>query len=335
MGGHSNTSAYSLVYIDTSKPEILMDAEWASCIGGSKEERMDQGELEALAVTLPNDLAQYVVDDNNQFQEEIMQWDRDQLAQNSSPMKPNTEVLDMEQSLTAQATSEPSDVQVLKLKSSKVHSYDDRHFQVVEEKLTYVNNHAKLSLEMTVNAVQRVEIVIKEKGPQTAVLTALERIIDNYCATHQQKYTEEIKDGKPGAQPPKTELLPCKDYKLESFVYYLLRNDETNNMPLVELAVLEQFSFPGLEMNSQSMSSFRAAADVILTQRRAKHPHEAAALRHWHQAYHFFRRSVHCFIHGLKSHMDNKHSQALDLYTEAFNYTTKAAAVPVSVRKAF
>lgn len=27
VGGHSNTSAYSLVYIDASKPELLMDAE--------------------------------------------------------------------------------------------------------------------------------------------------------------------------------------------------------------------------------------------------------------------------------------------------------------------
>ncbi len=33
MGGHSNTSAYSLVYIDTSKPDLLLDAEWASSIG--------------------------------------------------------------------------------------------------------------------------------------------------------------------------------------------------------------------------------------------------------------------------------------------------------------
>ena len=81
MGGHSNTSAYSLVYIDTSKPELLMDAEWAGSIGETREEKMDQGELEALAVTLPKDLAQYVIDDNNTFQEEVVQWDRDQQAQ--------------------------------------------------------------------------------------------------------------------------------------------------------------------------------------------------------------------------------------------------------------
>jgi ubiquitin carboxyl-terminal hydrolase 25/28 len=27
VGGHSNTSAYSLVYIDASKPELLVDSE--------------------------------------------------------------------------------------------------------------------------------------------------------------------------------------------------------------------------------------------------------------------------------------------------------------------
>ena len=82
MGGHSNTSAYSLVYIDTCKPELLlMDADWAGSIGETRGEQMDQGELEALAVTLPKDLAQFVIDDNNAFQEEIVQWDKDQQAQ--------------------------------------------------------------------------------------------------------------------------------------------------------------------------------------------------------------------------------------------------------------
>jgi len=43
-----------------------------------REERMDQGELELLAVTLPNDLAQYVVEDNEAFQKEIVEWDQKQ-----------------------------------------------------------------------------------------------------------------------------------------------------------------------------------------------------------------------------------------------------------------
>ena len=38
------------------------------------EERMDQGELELLAATLPNDLAQYLMEDNEAFQKEIVDW---------------------------------------------------------------------------------------------------------------------------------------------------------------------------------------------------------------------------------------------------------------------
>ena len=109
--------------------------------------------------------------------------------------------------------------------------------------MTYVNNHAKLSLDLTKKAYSAVEKILKEKGAQTGVLTALEKVIEHYCTTYKEKNTSiiSVDNG-----PPKTEILRSSDCRLESFIYYLLRNDETNNMPLVELAVLEQFSFPGL-----------------------------------------------------------------------------------------
>ena len=44
-------------------------------------DKMDQSELEALAVSLPLDLAHFVNYDNNVFQEEIVKWDRDQEIQ--------------------------------------------------------------------------------------------------------------------------------------------------------------------------------------------------------------------------------------------------------------
>ncbi len=209
--------------------------------------------------------------------------------------------------------------------------------QVVEEKLTYVNNHAKLSMDLTNRVFMSVEKTIREKGSQTGVLTALEKVIDHYCDTNKERTaagTVANLNEASGGAPPKTDLLPLADCRLESFVYYLLRNgnDETKNMPLVEMAVLEQFSFPGLENNSQVMSAFRAAADTLLKKRRKELPHEAAALRQWHQAYHFFRRSVHCFVAGLQAHMESRSNEALDWFTECFNYTNKATSLPVSVR---
>lgn len=123
MGGHSNTSAYSLVYIDICKQgQLLMDTDWAGIIGETREEKMDQGELEALAVTLPTDLAQFVVADNMAFQEEIVQWDKDQQAQKLQEMMGGTSSLpvpplagqDMDQNSTPAGVNpaDGNDVQV-------------------------------------------------------------------------------------------------------------------------------------------------------------------------------------------------------------------------------
>ena len=79
-------------------------------------------------------------------------------------------------------------------------------------------------------------------------------------------------------------------------------------------------------------SSFRNAAEQILTSRRIKFPHDAESLRLWHQAYHFFRRSVHCLVEGLDIMENKKYHEALDLFTESYNFTIKASEIPVSVR---
>lgn len=130
MGGHSNTSAYSLVYIDTSKPELLLDAEWAGSIGKmtpdrnmrrrmsmthifpgeTREEKMEQGELEALAITLPQDLAQFVIDDNNAFHDEVIRWDKEQeTLKRQDAMATQQEA---EQNAVSSATDTNNDVQV-------------------------------------------------------------------------------------------------------------------------------------------------------------------------------------------------------------------------------
>ena len=102
-------------------------------------------------------------------------------------------------------------------------------------------------------------------------------------------------------------------------------------MPLVELAVLEQFSIAGLEVNQKNVISFSSAAKKILNDRRAKSREYAEALRQWHQAYHCFRRSVHCFVEGLEADRSSKFQESLDLLTESYHFTLKASEVPVSV----
>ena len=56
-----------------------MDVAWAGSIGSSRE---SLEALEALAVSLPQDLGQFVLQDNQSFQEEISKWDHEQEIQN-------------------------------------------------------------------------------------------------------------------------------------------------------------------------------------------------------------------------------------------------------------
>ncbi len=84
VGGHFNTSAYSLMYIAASKADELMLAEDAAVPPASSDDKMDSSssaaanaELDALLRSLPNDLADFVSADNSEFQNEKIRWDEE------------------------------------------------------------------------------------------------------------------------------------------------------------------------------------------------------------------------------------------------------------------
>eukprot|EP00096_Caligus_rogercresseyi_P008978 TRINITY_DN2961_c0_g1_i1.p1 TRINITY_DN2961_c0_g1~~TRINITY_DN2961_c0_g1_i1.p1 ORF type:complete len:978 (+),score=374.96 TRINITY_DN2961_c0_g1_i1:116-2935(+) len=72
VGGHSNTSAYSLVYVDASLPE-LFDSEEQMEEEGSP--RVSEDDPESLLLCLPNDLREFVLSDNRALDKEIQEWD--------------------------------------------------------------------------------------------------------------------------------------------------------------------------------------------------------------------------------------------------------------------
>ena len=202
---------------------------------------------------------------------------------------------------------------------------------MVEEKLTYVNNHARLSMELTHRIIRELQpdIIRENSGMLHIIQEALNKAIGHYTATCH------ILTAPGDVGPPKTELLPRHDKRLESLVYYLIKNDDCKSNALLELAVLEQFSFPGLENNTAAVNMFRMAAEKLLAQRRKTQTQEAAVLRQWHQAYHLFRRSAHCFVNALDALNNRKFFEALDLFTEAYNYSQKVSKVPIQASVAF
>ena len=77
---------------------------------------------------------------------------------------------------------------------------------VVEEKLTYVNIHAKLAVDVTLRLVNEVETLVRSRGVQIALMSALEKT--------KAYYTERLC----------REEAAESEVALESFVAYLLKN---------------------------------------------------------------------------------------------------------------
>lgn len=63
VGGRMSTSAYSMVYIDASRPDLLLESESEGLINSEMRE------------IIPEDLEEYVQEDNKRFAGEILDWE--------------------------------------------------------------------------------------------------------------------------------------------------------------------------------------------------------------------------------------------------------------------
>jgi len=196
---------------------------------------------------------------------------------------------------------------------------------VVQEKLTHVNTHAKLSIEITFKAIKAVENIIRKDGMAIGIQHAMDKTVQFYSKKLDREQNMQNSNSNNGTMAFGSNQqgipdLPSTDLRLDSFCAYLLKNNEKERV--LELCLLEQFSLPGLDaQNDQLASEFRKTAEQLLRQRRAQNPTEAAILKQWHQIYHWYRMSAHCLVSGLDHLCQHQFEESLDMFTEAYNYT--------------
>lgn len=275
VGGYCNTSAYSLMYIAAAKVPMLMDSEeepeqsgHANVKGspGAVDDRMDQEtaavpaacDLDSAYRSLPNDLAEFVREDNIEFVVEKRRWDEEQEARAKKQRAAEEQEMQM---VGKDAGAEGGASSSLNGDNGNGGNGD---VMVVQEKLTYVHTHAKLSLDVTLDHIAKVDV---SKG----VHVALKRLI----AVTREYYIDRISAG---VAEEKSEPV------LESMVAYLLKNRVPDG--IVEMALYEQFSLPGLDNAGQSASVVRNYAVKFLEEMRSKRIIEDAALKEWHQVSH-------------------------------------------------
>ena len=227
------------------------------------EDRMDQEstpatcDLESAYRSLPNDLAEYVKEDNDEFVVEKRRWDEEQEAR----AKKQRAAEEQEMQMVGRDPGAEGGVPASSASMSD-NGGSNGDVMVVQEKLTYVHTHAKLSLDVTLDHIRKVDM---SKG---GVLNAIKRL---FLVTREY-YRERVSAGL-----PEEESEPA----LESIVAYLLKNRVRDG--IVEMALYEQFSLPGLDNASQSANVVRNHAVKFLEEMRAKRLSEDAALKEWHQ----------------------------------------------------
>ena len=186
--------------------------------------------------------------------------------------------------------------------------------QVIEEKLTYINTHANLSVGMSFKVIEE---VVNTRGTDIQ-LNGLNHII----STARKQYITGL-NSRPNSE--------AYDVRLDSFVAYLMKNAVPE--VLVTLALLEQFSQPGLDNEGLEATRIRRAAEEGLTHERERQPAATKELMLWHQSYHLFRVTANCFVLGVEEFAKAGYERALDYFTVAYKISARIIEEPPKVNK--
>jgi len=343
FGGHSNTSAYSLVYIDAAKPDLLcLDIKGNAAVGETREDLLEEMGLENITSYLPEELVEFILADNKAFEDEVEEWDKAQEEKKKAEALSKS-VKAADTTATSSGGDPNNDIQVL-------------------QEFTHVHTHTRLSVEKTYetihsvidscfNSGQRQLAQQEQKLPLELVERSLETCLDRGVRKylHMVEKYDELHQ-KTAAQPQQLRLSHGEritpshgDVRLDSFIAYLIKNCSETSVTnpsaasvnkqqaskLYRLALLEQLTLPNLEANEgPEVLALKKLAERRLNEHRDKLPDDAEFVRHWHQAYHYFRRCVHYFVEGVESFMVGKFRESLDQLSQAYRFNVLLLEYP-------
>ncbi len=177
--------------------------------------------------------------------------------------------------------------------------------KVVEERLTYVNTHAKLVAKQSHDILNKVD-------ESTTAQDACNKVVEQLVLHSRSMIADKSEH--------------FSDLRLSSFVTYLVYND--CHQSLLNMAVMEQLCLPGLENTGMRASKVISVAQQQLEAMRKNQPGVDGDLKNWHQAYHNFRLSAHCFVKGTEAFAHDKFDEAVEFLTVAYALNTKIQENP-------
>ncbi|XP_068600810.1 ubiquitin carboxyl-terminal hydrolase 25 isoform X3 [Brachionichthys hirsutus] len=275
FGGYRNASAYCLMYINDKKP-FLIEEEFGK----------EMGQILSGLDKLPPDLKQYVKEDNELFDKEILEWDT--LQARKAQQEKLALVAAAAAAAAAAASTSSSSPQPMSIESSPPDNTVPQQDPEYMEQPAPTNDSKHLQ-EDTERAISRAAAEQEERSPE-ALLNAAIKLEYARLLRFAQEDT-----------PPEN------DYRLQHVIVYFIQNQAPKK--ILERTLLTQFADRNLAFDERCksiMTVARAKLDLIKPEEVNMDEYEM-----WHQAYRNFRDTTVFMVTGLEFFQKTNYAEAL------------------------
>ncbi|XP_033834989.1 ubiquitin carboxyl-terminal hydrolase 25 isoform X4 [Periophthalmus magnuspinnatus] len=287
FGGYRNASAYCLMYINDKKPFLI-------------EEEFDKetGQILSGLDKLPSDLKQYVKEDNELFDKEIMEWDALQARKaQQEKLALATAAAAAAASAASSTSTSSSSPQPMSIESSTPDNAVTQQDPEYMEQPSPTNDSKHLQ-EDTERAISKAVAEQDERSPE-ALLSAAIKL----------EYARLLRFAQEDTSPE-------NDYRIQHIIVYFIQNQAPKK--ILERTLLTQFADRNLAFDERCksiMNVARAKLDLIKPEEVNMDEYEI-----WHQDYRNFRETTILMTIGLELFQKTNYVEALMYLIYAYQY---------------
>ncbi|KAG8183527.1 hypothetical protein JTE90_003875 [Oedothorax gibbosus] len=287
MGGHHCASAYCLLYVDESRPDLFDD---------SSEVEIGPDFL----YTLPEDLLQYVEEDNENFRIETENWDLEQSRKKDSSTMTVGDgdcTIIGERRLVLHNLKSVDYNQLPRTSFGRNDMSSSSQFAAPhdENKAPFFNalsmEHAALLKNQTLLQVKQIKVT-----PGQTAMDAIAELL--------MRETNALK---------RLARVNGADDRLHHIGVYIIMNSSGADMYL-NWSILEQYFIPELDEFPNGVRIKEAAMQKLETFRRSLNDVHFATYKKWHKEYHQFRKMVQYFVIGVEKYHNKCYDGALQMF---------------------
>ncbi|XP_013422019.1 ubiquitin carboxyl-terminal hydrolase 25-like isoform X2 [Lingula anatina] len=288
IGGYHNASAYCLMYVDTSREDLIQDS---SSLVDKETGQISNSTQTDVVKKLAQDLQDYISEDNTKFCQEMEDWDRKQQQAAAATVTTAPAAATVTTAPGAGGDSEVTIVGEKKPLSPTVSSS-------VQNSQSY--QHALLALRSTVDTLEAVLGAMtkeqwEQKRPEGHVLQ-----VANFEINKAEKLSQKL-----------PEMLPKKDSRLSHMLVYCIACKAPTHS-VIHRVVMEQIAFTRIGDTDAKFKAIKGAAERKLSEMISDASEQMKSeYKKWHENFSNFRRVIMCVVLGIEAFHKERYQESL------------------------